>query len=780
MWDKSDLKNITMALNSYASSDAGNTPTSTVSKVFTVSKRNGEDVNYDIKKIVSAVTKCFSNTREGGEVDAMKIALKVDKELNFLISKSDESSVSVELIQDLVEKYLMLEDYTVSAKSYILFRNERNKAREVAGQLIVRPEVVELFNESKKYFRNPLAEFVYFRSYSKWIDEKGRRETWIETISRFMSYMRSELGTKLSESEYQEIETSILNQEVIPSMRLLWSAGPAAQKTHVAAYNCSYIAITDLRDFSEIMYVAMCGTGVGYSVENKFISKLPEIKKQSGVVLPSHIVDDSKEGWADAFHLALKAWFDGMDISFDYSKIRPKGARLNTMGGRASGPAPLIDLMNFTKEIVLKRQGGKLDSLEVHDIACKVGEIVIMGGVRRSAMISLSDLGDESLRHSKDGQFWNTAPHRIMANNSAVYEVKPSSQDFLNEWNSLAASGTGERGIFNRGNLVNQLPARRVAAFDEGNPADWGTNPCGEITLRSKQFCNLTSIVIRENDSVESMLRKIRLASILGTFQATLTNFPYLSKEWTDNCVKEALLGVSLTGYFDNALARNEANLVKMRDLAVEVNKDYAARFGINQSTCVTCIKPSGNSSQLLDTASGMHPRYSHYYIRRVRVSSTDPIYKMMKKQGIPCKPEVGQHEDTATTFVLEFPVKAPEGAIVKDDVSAIEMLEEWKKLKVGFTEHNPSVTVYVGNDEWIKVANWVYENWEIVGGLSFLPRADFVYQLAPYEEISKEKYEELNSQIKEIDFSEIVIYEAEDLTEGSKELACMAGNCEI
>lgn len=769
-----------MALNSYISGDVGNSPTSTLPKVFSVTKRNGEEVNYDIKKIVNALAKCFLNTNEGGEVDAMKVALKVDKELNFLVSKTDENSVSVELIQDLVEKNLMLEDYVVSAKSYILFRNERTKARGMASGLVVRPEVRDLFEQSKKYFRNPLAEFVYFRSYSKWIDEKGRRETWVETISRFMTFMKEELGNKLTESEYKEIEMSILNQEVIPSMRLLWSAGPAAKKTHVAAYNCSYVAITDLRDFSEIMYVAMCGTGVGFSVENKFISKLPEIKKQSGNVLPTHIVEDSKEGWADAFYLAISAWFDGNDIAFDYSRIRPKGARLNTMGGRASGPAPLIDLMNFTKEIVLKRQGSKLDSLEVHDIACKVGEIVIMGGVRRSAMISLSDLGDETMRHSKDGQFWNTAPQRIMANNSAVYEVRPSSQDFLKEWSALANSGTGERGIFNRGNLINQLPARRVEAFDEGNPSDWGTNPCGEITLRSKQFCNLTSIVIREDDSVETMLQKIRLASILGTFQATLTNFPYLSKEWRENCVKEALLGVSLTGYFDNALSRKEENLRKMRDLAVEVNKEFAQRFEINQSTCVTCIKPSGNSSQLLDTASGMHPRYSQYYIRRVRVSSTDPIYKMMKNQGIPCKPEVGQHEETATTYVLEFPIKAPENAIFKDDVSAIELLEEWKKLKLHFTEHNPSVTIYVGNDEWIKVANWVYENWEIVGGLSFLPRSDFVYQLAPYEEITKEKYEELSSQIKEIDFSEIVIYEAEDLTEGSKELACMAGNCEI
>lgn len=761
--------------------DENNSVTSDVSipnKVFTVTKRNGEVVDYDVKKVVTAITKCFLQTGEGGDVDAMKVALKVDKELNFIMSRSEHSSVWVEKIQDLVEKHLMLEDYVVSAKSYILYRQDRSKKREIEN--LVTPELKNLFDKSKTYFRNSLAEFVYYRSYSKWIDSKNRRETWIETVERFMSFMKEELGTKLSEKEYEKIHNSILNQEIIPSMRLLWAAGPAAKKTNVAAYNCSYIAITDLRDFAEIMYVAMCGTGVGFSVENKFISKLPEIKIQTGEVLPTHIVEDSKEGWADAYHLALKTWFDGKDIAFDYSRIRPKGARLMTMGGRASGPAPLIDLMNFTKDIIMRRQGQKLDSLEVHDIACKVGEIVIMGGVRRSAMISLSDLGDEKLRHAKDGQFWNTAPQRIMSNNSAVYELKPSSQDFLKEWTSLALSGSGERGIFNRGGLINQIPQRRIEKFDAGNPSDWGTNPCGEITLRSKQFCNLTSIVIREDDSLQSMLDKIELATILGTFQATLTNFPYLSSEWKENCVKEALLGVSLTGYFDNQVAREEASLVAMREKAVLVNKEYAHKFGINQSTSVTCIKPSGNSSQLLDTASGMHPRYSQYYIRRVRVSSTDPIYKMMKDQGIPCKPEVGQTEETATTWVLEFPVKAPEGAILKDDVSAIELLEEWKKLKVHFTEHNPSVTIYVGDDEWLKVANWVYENWEIVGGLSFLPRTDFVYQLAPYEEISKEVYDQMVSNITEIDFSKMVIYESDDATQGSKELACAGGNCEI
>lgn len=562
-------------------------------------------------------------------------------------------------------------------------------------------------------------------------------------------------------------------------MRLLWSAGEAARKTNVAAYNCSFIAPESLQDFGEIMYILMCGTGVGFSVEQQSIHKLPQIKKQTGKKLPTHVVEDSKEGWADAFVFGLKTWFNGEDVAFDYSRVRPQGARLKTMGGRASGPEPLRALMEFSRERILQRQGRRLNTLDVHDIICKIGEVVVMGGVRRSALISLSDLDDVDMRHAKDGAFYISHPERSMANNSAIYNEKPTVSEFLDEWLSLIKSGSGERGIFNRSTLLEQLPERRRESF-ASHLATCGTNPCGEIILRSKQFCNLSEVVARAEDTPETLLRKIRLATILGTYQSTLTNFPYLSPEWKKNCEEERLLGVSITGQWDSPAVRNPETLRALKAEAIKVNEEYAKRFGINASTCVTCVKPSGTVSQLVDASSGMHPRHAPYYIRRIRISATDPLFKMLKDQKFPYKPEVGQTESDATTYVLEFPVKAPDGAIYRDDLSAIEQLEYWKQVKVNFTEHNPSVTVSVSDDEWLEVGNWLYKNWEIIGGLSFLPRTNHVYALAPYEAISKEKYEQLANALPKIDFAEIVCYEETDETQGAKELACVAGSCEL
>jgi ribonucleoside-diphosphate reductase alpha chain len=645
--------------------------------------------------------------------------------------------------------------------------------------------VKKLFEESKHYFRNPLAEFVFYTSYARWKDEEGRRETWVETVDRYMAFMRENLGTRLAEKEYAMVREAILVQDVCPSMRLLWAAGPAARKSHVCAYNCSFIAPTKLRDFGEIMYISMCGTGAGYSVESEFIEQLPQIKRQTGEKLQTHVVEDSKEGWADAFVLALETWFSGKDISFDYSQVRPAGARLNTMGGRASGPAPLMELMDFAKRKVMARQGKRLRTIDAHDIICMIGQIVVAGGVRRSAMISVSDLDDIDVRDAKKGQFYLTEGQRSMANNSAVYREKPSATEFLEEWTALVHSNAGERGIFNASSFEKQLPLRRVEFLRKKFGPDLSkapvrTNPCGEIYLQSKQFCNLSSIVVRAGDTVEDMERKVKVATLLGTYQSMLTNFGYLSAEWKENSDAERLLGVSITGYYDNAAVRNAGVLDKLRDASVKANKKYAKQFGINESTSITCVKPHGNSSQLLDTASGMHPRYAKYYIRRVRVSAMDPIFQMLKDQGVPYHPEVGQTAETATTFVLEFPVKAPEGAILKDDVSATALLEQWRLLKKHFTEHNPSVTVYVGPDEWLSVANFIYENWDIIGGLSFLPRSDHVYKLAPYEEITKQRYEALRAEIGEIDFSKLVTYEYSDQTKGAKELACVAGACEI
>lgn len=742
-------------------------------------KRDHTIVPFDVKRITKALLSALMATHEGTETDAQLLTEKV---LNTLSQnqkqKKQKTHPHVEEIQDIVEQTLLSSQFTKTAKAYILYRQERNLIRT---QTIPIPEKVrELFNESKKYFKNSLAELVYYRTYAKWIPEESRRETWIETIDRYMDFMKDNIAGNLSEAEYTEIREAILNQEALPSMRLLQFSGKPAKRTNVCAYNCSFIAPRTFQDFAEIMYISMCGTGVGWSVESENIQALPQIQKQTGKKITAHSVLDSKEGWADAFSLGLQTWFNGNDISFDYSLIRPAGSRLKTMGGKSSGPQPLQSLLEFTRERILRKQGRHLSNLDAHDIICKIGECVVAGGVRRSAMISLSDLDDEAIRDSKKGQFYLHEGQRMLANNSAVYLSKPTPTEFLDEWVALMKSGSGERGIFNRGSLLNTLPKRRLSQFKGGIYPQWGTNPCGEIILQSKQFCNLSEVVARAEDTIETLMKKIRIATILGTYQSTLTYFPYLSKEWKKNCEKERLLGVSITGQWDCALVRNSEVLEKLKNEAIRVNKKYAQKFGINPSTCITCVKPSGNTSQTVDCSSGMHPRHAPYYIRRIRISSTDALFKMLKDQGIPYFPEVGQTLDTATTYVLEFPIKAPEGAIYKDDLDAISQLEHWKTVKQYYTEHNPSVTVSVGENEWLAVAHWVYQNWDLVGGLSFLPRSNHVYQLAPYEAITEKTYTLMNERLGTIDFSKIVNYEREDETEIKKELACVAGICEI
>ncbi|MDP6388010.1 MAG: ATP cone domain-containing protein [Candidatus Pacebacteria bacterium] len=751
-----------------------------------IQKRNDTIVPFDFERIVKAIHKAMIAGDEGSEKEAELVAHRVVGDAVRIAKKYRNFLPTVEGIQDTVEKELILSDYVATSKAYIIYRERRAKVRERG--ISVPEKVKELALKSRKYLRNnSLSEFVYYTAYSKWNDAEGRRETWVETVDRYIDFMRENIGEKLTEKEYSDVREAILNQDICPSMRLLWSAGPAARNSNVCAYNCSYVAPTRLRDFGEMMYISMCGTGLGFSAESDNVQQLPQIKRQNGSTgkLKTHIVEDSKEGWADALILALETWFSGKDIDFDYSKLRPAGAKLKIMGGRSSGPEPLVSLMEFTKEKILARQGKRLRNIDVHDIVCKIGEIVVAGGVRRSALISLSDLDDTEIRDAKKGQFYMTEPQRMMANNSAVYTEKPTAEHFLDEWTALVKSKTGERGIFNAAGLEKQLPERRVKSLKKKYNNDLSkalirVNPCGEIYLQSRQFCNLTSIVIRAGDSVEKLERKMELATLLGTYQATLTNFGYLSSEWKKNCEAERLLGVSLTGYYDNKAIRDEEVLKKLREVGLKANKKYAKKLRIKESKCITCVKPHGNSSQLLDTASGMHPRYSKYYIRRVRVSGTDPVFHMLKDQGVPYHPEVGQTEENATTFVLEFPVESPKGAILKEDIGAKELLEEWKMLKMNFTEHNPSVTIYVGEDEWISVANFLYENWDYVGGLSFLPRADHVYKLAPYEEITKEKYEELSLRVKDVDFSKLVTYEKGDTTKGAKELSCASGTCEI
>lgn len=742
-----------------------------------VKKRDGRLVPFDQSRITNAILKAMTATNDGILEDAKRVSDRAMKELTRKYLPG--YILGIEEIQDVVESVLITLDYAKAAKSYILYRQKRAEIRE--DRKIIPEKVQRLVEESKKYFRNPLSEFIYYRSYSRWMESEGRRETWVESVDRYMHFMREQLGERMRDDEYAELRDAILRQEVMPSMRLMWSAGDAARKTNVTAYNCSFVAPSAIEDFAEIMYLAMCGAGVGFSVEQQTVQMLPQIMRQTGETLSTHAVADSKEGWADALTLGLHAWFEGKDVEFDLTNLRPAGARLRTMGGKSSGPRPLRELLEFARRKILAKQGRRLSSLDVHDIVCKIGEIVVMGGVRRTALISLSDLDDPEMRFAKNGQFYLTEPQRSLANNSVAYNEKPTATQFLDEWIALAKSGTGERGVFNRGGLKTQMPGRRWAIFKKD--AQWsGTNPCGEINLKSKEFCNLTEVIARAEDTEETLLRKVRAATILGTYQSMLTHFPHLSPQWKKNCEEERLLGVSITGQWDSPAVRNADTLRKMRETAIETNASYAERFGIRASAAITCVKPSGTVSQFTDASSGMHPRHAPYYIRRVRIAASDALFQMLKDQKMPYHPEVGQSVEAATTYVLEFPVKAPSGTVFKNDLSAIEQLEYWRMVKENYTEHNPSVTISVGEHEWVSVANWLYEHWDMLGGLSFLPREDanHVYTLAPYEEITEEKYNELIAQFPALDFSQIIVYEKDDETQGAKELACVAGVCEV
>jgi len=750
-----------------------------------VQKRDGTVVDFDQEKLRKVVSRTIVATRGTVNGDVDKVVTAVSNNIKWETSDGVQY-IGVEAIQDEVERQLLSLGFVEEARAFINFRKEHELSRVSTDPS---KELRSLSKESSTYFEgNPLGEFVYLRTYAKWIEEEGRRETWIETVDRYVDFMKENLGDKLSPSEYKELKMAILNQEVMPSMRLLQFAGKAIRKCNAASFNCTFIAPSKIEDFGEVLYLLACGCGVGFSVEEECIQELPIVKRQSGSVLKDFVVPDSREGWADALVKGMRVWYKGKDISFDYSKVRPAGARLKTFGGKASGPAPLKSLLDFTREKILSRQGKRLRNIDAHDILCKVGEAIVSGGVRRSAMISLSDIDDIEMRKAKSGTFYTTEPQRSLSNNSTAYVEKPSSSEFLREWSALVGSGSGERGIFNRGALLGQTPNRRKKKWEEmGHIVDnrletlTGTNPCGEIILLPKQQCNLSEVVARSSDTKDDLMRKIRLAAILGTYQSTLTKYSYLSEEWTKNMEEERLLGVSITGQWDCKASRNAENLRDLKNEAVRVNKRYAERFGINQSTAVTAVKPSGTVSQTVDCSSGMHQRYAPYYIRRIRISSTDSLFKMLKDQGVPYHPEIGQTEVGANTYVLDFPVKAPKGSVFTKDVSALKQLEHWRVVKENYTEHNPSVTVSVGDDEWIEVADWVYKNWDIVGGLSFLPRSDHVYMLAPYEEITKEKYEELVNRFKNVDYSKLVTYELKDETEMKRELACTGnGTCEL
>ena len=619
-------------------------------------------------------------------------------------------------------------------------------------------------------------EYIAASRYARFVDDKQRRETWGETVDRYVDYIFSRTPAIADKADLKtEIRSAIYNLELMPSMRAMMTAGKSADRDNTCVYNCSYLPVDDPKSFDEAMFILLCGTGVGFSVESKYINQLPEVPEKLFESDHTIAVHDSKEGWAKSLRLLLANLWAGEIPKWDVSNVRPAGARLKTFGGRASGPQPLIDLFEFTVALFKNAKGRRLNSLECHDLMCKIGEVVVVGGVRRSAMISLSDLDDERIRHAKAGPWWDTAPHRALANNSAVYNETPTVGKFMEEWLSLYNSHSGERGIFNR-----EAARKTVEKYGHRDPNfEFGTNPCSEIVLRPYQFCNLSEVVVRHDDTKETLLRKVRLAAILGTIQSTFTKFPYLRKVWQRNTEEERLLGVSLTGIYDNPLLTTQGPelndlLTELREVARATNKEWAATLGIPESASITCVKPSGTVSQLVDSASGIHPRHSKYYIRRVRGDSKDPLTQFLIGQGVPNEPCV--YKPTQTT-VFSFPQRAPDG-LVRDDVTPISHLELWLTYQRHWCEHKPSVTISVAEKDWPSVGAWTWGHFDEISGVSYLPYDGGTYRQAPYEEINEEQYNALKASIPVVDW--LQLKENTDNVEGAQMLACSAGVCEI
>jgi len=629
-------------------------------------------------------------------------------------------------------------------------------------------------NTLTNYLPTDYQTFIATSRYARWLDDEGRRETWGETVGRFIDNIvrPSDLDSKT----LNELEDAILNLEVMPSMRALMTAGPAAERDNTCVYNCSYLPVDHPRAFDEAMFILLCGTGVGFSVERQSISKLPEVPQDIKDTDDLIVVQDSKEGWAKALRKVVSGLYTGDVPKWDLSKIRAAGERLKTFGGRASGPDPLNDLFNFVVAKFKGAAGRKLNSVECHDIMCKIGEVVVVGGVRRSAMISLSNLSDDRMRHAKSGQWWENEGQRALANNSVAYTDKPDMETFMREWLSLVESKSGERGIFSR--VAADDHVKRNGRRETGK--EWGTNPCSEIILRPYQFCNLTEVVVRPTDTEKTLANKVRLASILGTIQSTFTDMPYLRPIWRKNTEEERLLGVSLTGIMDNEITSKPSKklLNKLRDTAVQTNRDYAEQLGISASAAITCVKPSGTVSQLVDSASGIHARHSEYYIRTVRGDNKDPLTQFLTDAGIPAEPCVMKPDSTT---VFSFPTKSPDNAVTRNDMTAIEQLELWKTYALEWCEHKPSVTITVRDEEWMNVGAWVFDNFDICSGVSFLPHSDHTYAQAPYQDCDKATYKEAAAKMpKKIDWAKLSEYEMEDNTSGAQTLACSSDGCEL
>ena len=636
-----------------------------------------------------------------------------------------------------------------------------------------------------KTIENPYENFIALSRYARWLEDENRRETWGETVDRYFSFMLNQLKTKYdyvpSESLVEELRDAVFNRNVMPSMRSVMTAGVALERENVSGYNCAFLPVDNARSFDEAMYILMCGTGVGFSVEYKYINKLPALPEKLEKSSTTVIVGDSKEGWAKAYRELLGLLWAGQIPQIDISRVRPSGARLKTMGGRSSGPQPLVNLFDFTIQVFKGALGRQLKPIECHDIMCKIGEVVVVGGVRRSAMISLSNINDIEMAAAKAGNWWESNSQRALANNSVAYSRKPDMAQFISEWKSLYDSKSGERGIYN----VAAAQAQAAKYGRRSPDIHYGTNPCSEIILRPYQFCNLSEVVLREHDTVGDVARKVHLASVLGTWQSTLTDFKYIRKIWKDNTEEERLLGVSLTGQFGHKFFSGQEGLEKLstvlddlREQAVMTNIAEAEKIGIPASAAVTCVKPSGTVSQLVGVSSGMHAWHSDYYIRTVRGDKKDPITQFLKDTGIPSEDDFMKPKDQT---VFSFPVKSPKHAITRDKLTALQQLEVWLVYQRHWCEHKPSITVSVKEDEWMEVGAWVYKHFDEVSGISFLPYSEHTYVQAPYQEVTKEQYEEMLAKMpKTIDWSALSLYELEDSTTGSQALACVSGECEI
>lgn len=737
-----------------------------------VKKRDGSLDSFDSHKISLAIEKCFKNGIGSSDEEAQAASAKVTKAVVNIFTKKDEVEIEVESIQKVIIQQLWALGYFDAAEQYTLFKEKRRQERIDHP---VDPALQQMVEEDRKYFPTALQYYQFISKFSKWNEVLGRRETWGECVDRVMNFFSSkEFYGKLSEEDDKDLRAYLQRMDATPAMRVIQMAGPALERCEVGVYNCSYLPICDIKSFSELLYILMQGTGAGFSVERQYVNLIPPVIRQTGKAPKKITVIDDTEGWCDALDAGLNAWVSGKDVEFDFSNIRASGTRLKTKGGRASGPGPLMELMAFAKNLILSKQGESLSDIDCHDLACKVGKIVQVGGVRRASEISLSDLNSTSMRDAKSGTWWNNNLQRTMANNSAVYVKKPSDIEFMEEWTALAKSGSGERGIFNREGVNASLPKRR-------KPNTFGTNPCAEIILRPYQFCNLSIVVARENDTAETLAKKVRIATIFGTMQSCLTNFKYIRKEWKDNCEEERLLGVDITGQMDCPLLRpgspgREKLLANLKNVVSQTNEEYAKKFGIPRSAADTCVKPSGDSAVMFGCSSGIHARFSDYYIRRVREKSDSPVAHMLIDAGVPWIPAA---EDPAL-LAFEFPCASPKGAIIKTQQTAIDQLDNWLTWKRHWAEHSVSATIYVEPGEWLSACQWVYNNFDEISGISFLPRDNGTYTSTPYEEIDEAEYKRRVEAFPQVDWAKLSRYEKTDQTESAQTYACTSGVCEL